>query len=481
MKSILYDNRKDSCRRSIGRDKSASMKDERHTLLDTTGASTYRALRADIIAGREPPRARLRLDRLRQSYGASVTTLRECLNRLAGEGFVLAEGQRGFAVAPVTQDEFRELASLRDVLEGHALRQSFALGDLEWEGRIVGAHHKLEKIEREMLAGNRSRSELWKRYDKEFHHALISACASEELLAAHGGVFDRYLRYQIVAVIFRGEAAAEEHRALLQAALNRDAETAAAILTRHITACVEHTLAAGTLDTGPATPADLTEEDTVAATVFRQLRHDVLSGRLAPGLKLRLESLRTTCGASVSTLREVLNRLATEGLIIAEGQRGFEVAPVSAANLKDLANLRHLLESRALADSFRNGDVEWESRVLAAWHKLSTMETRIETGDRSQIDTWKRYDLEFHQALISACGSASLKGLHSAVLNRYLRYQMIALSFRNAISAREHRALLDAAMSRDATAAGAILQEHLTGGVHHALESGAISTRIGRG
>ncbi|MDO9638335.1 MAG: FCD domain-containing protein [Pseudotabrizicola sp.] len=456
------------------------MKDERQILLDTTGESTYRAVRADIIAGRQPPRARLRLDGLRQRYGASVATLRECLNRLAGEGLVLAEGHRGFAVAPVTQDEFCELAILRDVLEGHALRKSFARGDLDWEGRVVGAHHKLEAIEREMLAGNRSRSELWKRYDKEFHHTLISACDSPELLAAHCGVFDRYLRYQIVAVIFRGEAAATEHRALLQAALNRDADAGAAILTRHITACVEHTMAAGTLDPGPAVMGVAQQDDTVGSTVFRQIRDDILSGRLAPGLKLRLESLRTTCGASVSTLREVLNRLATERLVTAEGQRGFEVAPVSAVNLQDLAHLRHLLESRAMEDSFRNGDVEWESQILAAWHKLAAIEARIETGDRSQIDTWKRYDLEFHQALISACGSLSLRWLHDSVLNRYLRYQMVALSFRNAVSASEHRALLDAALARDATAASEILSAHLSGGVQHALDSGTLDAAAGR-
>ncbi|TGD60949.1 FCD domain-containing protein [Tabrizicola sp. WMC-M-20] len=97
------------------------------------------------------------------------------------------------------------------------------------------------------------------------------------------------------------------------------------------------------------------------------------------------------------------------------------------------------------------------------------------------MSTPKRYDREFHQALISACGFGSLGWLHSAVLNRYLRYQMIALSFRSAISDREHRALLDAATSRDATAAGEILQEHLTGGERHALDSGAITARIGRG
>ncbi len=70
-------------------------------------------------------------------------------------------------------------------------------------------------------------------------------------------------------------------------------------------------------------------------------------------------------GLSVSTLREILNRLASEGFVVAEGQRGFEVAPVSIQNLRELAQLRILLEHHAMTDSFRAGDMEWEGRVVS--------------------------------------------------------------------------------------------------------------------
>jgi len=216
--------------------------------IDSAGETTYRAIRRDIILGRLAPRARLRLERLKSDYGASINTLRESLNRLTGEGFVVIEGQRGFAVAPVTQTEFQDLAALRLLLEGHAIRKSFARGDLDWEGRVVGAHHKLDRIETRLLTGEAVDSELWKRCDKEFHHMLISACGSAELVEAHGSVFDRYLRYQIIAVIFRGAPAAQEHRALLDAALDRDADGAIAILQRHVQECVAHTLRQGGLD-----------------------------------------------------------------------------------------------------------------------------------------------------------------------------------------------------------------------------------------
>src|SRR4051812_33531506 len=94
------------------------------------------------------PSERLRLDALKIDYGVSISTLREILNRLASEGFVVAEMQRGFEVAPVSIQNLRELAQLRILLEQYALTQSFAAGDMEWEGRVVSAHHKLSATER---------------------------------------------------------------------------------------------------------------------------------------------------------------------------------------------------------------------------------------------------------------------------------------------------------------------------------------------
>ena len=99
----------------------------------------------------------------------------------------------------------------------------------------------------------------------------------------------------------------------------------------------------------------------------------------------------------------------------------------------------------------------------------------MKEGDRSQTELWKRYDWEFHQALISACGSSVLMETHAAVFDKYLRYQMIALSFRGDIAAKEHRALLDCALERNASRAQELLELHVRGGVEHALATGTIA------
>jgi DNA-binding GntR family transcriptional regulator len=223
---------------------------------ETIGETTYRRIRADIIFGVLPPGQRLKLEKLSEVYHTSITTLRELLNRMSSEGLIVAEGQRGFEVAPVSAEDFRQVAALRLLLENHAMEQSFQVGDLDWEGRVVSAHHKLAVMERRMLAGDRQDQELWKRCDWDFHHALISACGSSVLLKTHASIYDRYLRYQMIAVVFRGTIAAREHQQLLECALARDSKRAQTTLVSHIDGCV----------------ADALKND--AAGVFRNSAHD---------------------------------------------------------------------------------------------------------------------------------------------------------------------------------------------------------------
>lgn len=211
--------------------------------VETVGERVYRRLRSDIIQGRLAPSQRLKLEVVKEAYGVSISTLRELLNRLTSEGLIVAEGARGFEVAPVSPENFKEIANLRQLLECHALERSFAAGDMDWEGRVVAAHHKLALLEKRSAGGGAGDVELLKRYDWEFHQALLSACGSKVLLEAHGAVFDKYLRYLMIAVIFRGEIATLEHRQLLEHALKRDARAAQAVLVKHIQDCVTYTLA----------------------------------------------------------------------------------------------------------------------------------------------------------------------------------------------------------------------------------------------
>jgi len=214
----------------------------------STGEQAYERIRQDIVFGRLQPGQRLTLDKLRPVYGVGISTLREIFNRLAPEGFVVAEGQRGFQVSPCTVSELKELADLRLLIESHALVQSFEAGDMEWEGRVVAAHHKLARMEERLLAGDDSGTQQWKRYDFEFHQALVSACGSKALLELHAGIYERYLRYQMVFFIFWGPTSIGEHRALLDCALRRDAAEGQRLLRGHIHGCIDVAVERGLLD-----------------------------------------------------------------------------------------------------------------------------------------------------------------------------------------------------------------------------------------
>lgn len=212
---------------------------------ETIGQVVYARIRADILFGHLAAGERLRLDDASRRYGASVGTMRELLSRLSSEGLVVAEGQRGFEVAPATPSEFREVAALRLLLEGHAVALSFAAGDLDWESRVVAAHHKLSVLENRILSGIDEDLTQIRQADRELHRALISACGSRVLLETYASIHDRYLRYLTIAVIFRGEVSMREHAQLLDCALRRDVPRAIEILKLHINSCLDHALGSG--------------------------------------------------------------------------------------------------------------------------------------------------------------------------------------------------------------------------------------------
>ena len=212
---------------------------------ETVGETAFRRIRQEIIAGTLPPGSRIRLEHAKQRYGASVSTLRETLSRLAAENFVVAEGQRGFQVAPASERELLELADLRALLENHAIGLSFQAGNLDWEAGIVAAHHKLSTVEQHILAGEESRTADWIRYDWEFHQALVSACNSATLMSTLSSVFDRFLRYHLLARSFRGQPVVDDHRRLFELAMKRDTKGAREIVSRHVLDGTQHVLNSG--------------------------------------------------------------------------------------------------------------------------------------------------------------------------------------------------------------------------------------------
>ena len=209
------------------------------------------------------------------------------------------------------------------------------------------------------------------------------------------------------------------------------------------------------------------ESPTVSSAVYGRIRADILCGSLPPGMKLKLENLRQIYDVSINTLRETLSRLAADGLVEAEGQRGFNVIPASFSDLVDITETRRLLECHAARLSLARADLEWESRLVAAYHKLSKVEALIETDQAGHADQLEEYNRDFHVALISGCNSRWLLHFHGLMYDQSLRYRMLAFRVKNfprEQSRREHKQILDAALARDVNTLEAVLGTHITKG-----------------
>lgn len=203
----------------------------------TVGEQVFVELRNDILLGTLSPGMKLKLADLKRDYDVSINTLRETLMRLAAEGLVVTEGQKGFRVVPASLADLREITELRQLIECHGLRKSIADGDLDWEGRVVAAHHRLACSERLMMEDGVRHGAEWQKFDRQFHNALISACNSRWIMRMHRVVHDQFRRYQSLTlrtIGFRGQELIDEHRLILEHAVNRDTETAVRLLAAHI-------------------------------------------------------------------------------------------------------------------------------------------------------------------------------------------------------------------------------------------------------
>jgi DNA-binding GntR family transcriptional regulator len=200
---------------------------------------------------------------------------------------------------------------------------------------------------------------------------------------------------------------------------------------------------------------------THASSVFERIRSDILDGRLPPGGKLQIRWLMQSYGVGQTPLREALNRLGAEGLLVSADQRGFAVPGISTEELTELTRTRCWLEERGLRESMAAATPEWEEALLLAGHRLARTPR---APDGPQAGAWEERHREFHRLLVSGCGSRWLIGFCEQLTDRHQRYRRLAA--RRAFPERdveaEHAALLQAVLARDVERAVAILTEHYT-------------------
>jgi GntR family transcriptional regulator, carbon starvation induced regulator len=203
----------------------------------------------------------------------------------------------------------------------------------------------------------------------------------------------------------------------------------------------------------PATSASL------AGMAFQRLRFEIIRGLLTPGQKLHIKELADRYGTGITPIREALNRLSRDGLVEHGEQRGFTVCGVSEDHLEELTRTRGWLYEIGLRESITYGDAAWEESVVVAHHRMCRFGSDQQSAER---DAAHRH---FHSVLIGACRSRWLVEFSEQLFDAAERYRYLARvsKMRPAIrKGDEHKAMVDAVLSRDSDKAVALLTAHIT-------------------
>ncbi|ERP96685.1 hypothetical protein Q669_27905 [Labrenzia sp. C1B10] len=197
--------------------------------------------------------------------------------------------------------------------------------------------------------------------------------------------------------------------------------------------------------------------------VYTRIREDILSASLAPNKKLLLREMSEQYGTSQGPIREALNRLVSEGMVVQNTQRGFTVASFGIVELEELVRTKQWLNELGLRESIKNGDLEWEEEILVAFHRLSRTPSYLSDVplEVNRNPEWNRQHLVFHMSLINACNSEWLKGFCRTLFYASDRYRALMRQKGDpAKRVEEHRQIMEATIARDADRAVELLNRH---------------------
>jgi DNA-binding GntR family transcriptional regulator len=200
---------------------------------------------------------------------------------------------------------------------------------------------------------------------------------------------------------------------------------------------------------------------TLVDEVHESIYQALIDGQIEPGSKLKLSEIASRFGVSAAVVREALSRLTEQGLVQSNPQRGFIVTPLSVDDLLDLTKARVLIETLALRESIRHGDLTWEGRVLATHHTLDR--TPILNGEHAN-PAWVHAHRTFHHAILDGAGVRRLsdvaRGLRDcSELYQFWSYTRSGDPDRNIVA--EHREIAERTLARDQDGAAAALTQHI--------------------
>ncbi|MEM9584880.1 MAG: GntR family transcriptional regulator [Pseudomonadota bacterium] len=214
--------------------------------------------------------------------------------------------------------------------------------------------------------------------------------------------------------------------------------------------------------------------------LYARMRGDILALVLPPGSALRLPALSERYGTGITPIRDCLNRLTTDKLVVMEHNKGFRVTALSLTDLLDLERSRSTVEGDLFLRALDHGSDAWEAGVIGAYHQLSALPPVSLLGNDADLALWNRRHAAFHAALIAHVDAPWMLHFHSQLSDQLQRYQTFiqtglrdlsqshpdtapqaTVIYAAALAAAPHTALYDVAMARDQSAAREVIERHV--------------------
>ncbi len=203
------------------------------------------------------------------------------------------------------------------------------------------------------------------------------------------------------------------------------------------------------------------QKRTLAEEVTASIREAITSGRLAPGERLREESLASSLAVSRGPVREAILQLEREGLVMVQRNRGTFVARLSRKDLEEVYSLRRVIEPMAVrraieyADSVHFDEMQAIVDTMAAHNTDGIAETEA-----------AELDLRFHEIIYKASNHRRLYEiwctLQSQIHILLLTRNVVDPDFR-VYAVKSHQEILDAIRSKNETLALELVEDHLKG------------------
>lgn len=192
--------------------------------------------------------------------------------------------------------------------------------------------------------------------------------------------------------------------------------------------------------------------------IYAMLKHRILTCSMLPSRRILEKELSAELRVSRTPLREALNRLALEGLVVLLPYRGYIVAPLTIEDIRELFEVRRTVEAEAAALAAKRVTPEDIEELTSA------AELRYTRGDPKTYETYLRANLTFHRAVVRCTHNTRLETIVMTALDQLQRPEYLVLEgadMDNIAATTEHREIIEALRAHDSERARALMTEHI--------------------